>query len=54
MKLKNDLEGGPEMEFETAPGTQPEENLMPPVNAEQPMEVKQDEPEGEPIEETQE
>ena len=44
MKLKNDLEGGPEMEFEA------EENLMPPVNAEQPMEVRQNEPEGEPIE----
>ncbi|WP_324719983.1 c-type cytochrome [Salinimicrobium sp. HB62] len=49
MKLKNDLEGGPEMEFESA-----DENLMPPVNAEQPMEVKQNEPEGEPIEEIQE
>lgn len=48
MKLKNDLEGGPEMEFEA------EENLMPPVNAEQPMEVMQNEPEGEPIEENKE
>lgn len=48
MKLKNDLEGGPEMEFEA------EENLMPPVNAEQPMEVRQNEPEGEPIEQIEE
>ena len=51
MKLKNDLEGGPEREFEAAPGTEPEENLMPPVNAEQTMEVKQNEAEGEPIDE---
>ena len=44
MKLKNDLEGGPEIEFES------QEMLMPPVNAEQDMEVKQVDPEGEPIE----
>lgn len=48
MKLKNDLEGGPEMEFEA------DENLMPPVNAEQPMEVKEDDTEEGPVEEIEE
>ncbi len=55
MYLKSQLEGAPEREFE-AEGTETqnlnekEENLMPPVNAEQTMEVKQSEAEGEPIE----
>lgn len=54
MYLKNQLEGGPERAFDSIPGNEPEESLMPPVNAEQTMEVKQEEPEGEPIDETQE
>ena len=60
MYLKNQLEGGPEMAFETEEATDsldyndPEKNLMPPVNTEQPMEVKQDEAEGEPIDEIEE
>ena len=59
MYLKNQLEGGPEREFESEEGAveadvDAEENLMAPVNAEQTMEVKQSEPEGEPIEEIEE
>ncbi|WP_029037644.1 c-type cytochrome [Salinimicrobium xinjiangense] len=48
MNLKNNLEGGPEMEFEA------EEDLIPPVNAEKTMEVKEDESANESIDETQE
>lgn len=61
MALKSELEGAPAREFEaeaakgaeaeTEGYNEPEENLMPPVNAEQTMEVKQNESEGEPIEE---
>lgn len=57
MSLKDELQGGPERKFEAEEAdsyNEPEENLMPPVNAEQTMEVKQSEPEGEPIEEIQE
>ncbi len=50
MSLKDQLQGNPAREFEM----ESEQNLMPPVNAEQPMEVEQTEPEGEPIDETQE
>jgi mono/diheme cytochrome c family protein len=55
MYLKSQLEGAPEREFEAERTevqdlNEKEENLMPPVNAEQTMEVKQSEPEGGPIE----
>lgn len=59
MYLKNQLEGGPEREFEAEEQREirdsngPEEKLMPPVNAERTMEVKEDDTEG-PIEEIEE
>jgi mono/diheme cytochrome c family protein len=48
MTLKNELEGGPEREFEV------NERLIPAMNAEKTTEVKESDPAGEPIEEIQE
>ncbi|WP_083961714.1 c-type cytochrome [Salinimicrobium terrae] len=64
MTLKDELEGSPAREFEIPEGAEAgveaegengeDENLMPPVNAEQPMEVKEDDTDEGPVEEIEE